>query len=769
MGPPGYGFGIWYAGLPLTTVVWLANRDSAVGKGSFVMLRMDGNLVVVSSDGVQVWMSNTNMSGVQGASLGDDGNLQLLRDGNNSAAWQSFSNPTHTLLPNQVFGSSSGQLIARKSKYDLSSGRYSLSISASNLVLKYINNGESYWSLKNTSHFRLVDPNGAVELNDGFDNLQYLWPSDISETGLARLSLDEDGNLRTYRWDANSTSWLVVWALVSQVCKVSGLCGPNGICTHFPRLACTCAPGFHVKDSRDWSQGCVRNVPLTCGEASKLVRVERADFYNQDLQYNPNTTQEACTQLCLTDCHCLAAGYKQAWAQCYRKGNGDFNGYLVSGMQGPQAPNTMFLKVSAKDVSAHNFSLDDSPFLTEIGLTCTNFTVPPPAPQQPADESRRESSASRWSLEMGVISAVTLVQLVGFSVAWWFLHRGYTRKKRRSGQLSGGGQGVPIRYTYEELEAATEGFRLTLGSGAFGTVFKGSLLDGTEIAVKRLREEALTYAGGVSEFRAEVSIMGKIRHRNLLRLLGFCVEGDAHKMLVYEFMPNGSLDHLLSLPDVIEETASVLDWAMRLDIAVGTARAIAYLHEECQDLVMHCDIKPPNILLDAHMQPKVADFGLAKLSDRERTVSVSMIRGTRGYLAPEWLDRSKPLTCKADVYSFGVVLLELVSGRKTYVLTSAALESGEWYLVEWAWRLLQEGRLRELVDGRLGLISGAESGEESDGGWGGGAPLQEIERVVKVAFWCLQEDVDVRPSMTKATRMLQGTLPVPPPPSNPAF
>ncbi|XP_026442058.1 G-type lectin S-receptor-like serine/threonine-protein kinase At2g19130, partial [Papaver somniferum] len=212
--------------------------------------------------------------------------------------------------------------------------------------------------------------------------------------------------------------------------------------------------------------------------------------------------------------------------------------------------------------------------------------------------------------------------------------------------------GTLVAFTYRELQTVTKNFSQKLGSGGFGSVFKGVLPDSTSIAVRKL--EGLRQ--GEKQFWSEVSTIGMIQHVNLVRLRGFCSEG-VKRLLVYEFMPNGSLDsHLFN-----QKNTEVLDWKTRYQIALGTARGLTYLHEKCRDSIIHCDIKPENILLDAEFNPKIADFGLAKLVSRVLTT----MRGTRGYLAPEWIS-GVAITPKADVYSHGKMSFEIISGKRNF-------------------------------------------------------------------------------------------------------
>jgi hypothetical protein len=213
------------------------------------------------------------------------------------------------------------------------------------------------------------------------------------------------------------------------------------------------------------------------------------------------------------------------------------------------------------------------------------------------------------------------------------------------------------RFTYDELSDVTGKFTDKLGRGASGTVYKGVLDDGRSIAVKRLDD--LTQADEV--FRSEMSVIGRINHMNLVRMWGFCSE-HSHRLLVSEFVENGSLDRAL----FCDGGESALGWRSRYKIAVGVAKGLAYLHHECLEWIVHCDVKPENILLDAELDPKITDFGLVKLLSRDtcgRRLVLSRAQGTRGYIAPEWAT-SLPITGKADVFSFGVVLLELIRGQR---------------------------------------------------------------------------------------------------------
>ncbi|KAI9074550.1 hypothetical protein K1719_043494 [Acacia pycnantha] len=239
------------------------------------------------------------------------------------------------------------------------------------------------------------------------------------------------------------------------------------------------------------------------------------------------------------------------------------------------------------------------------------------------------------------------------------------------------------KYSYSELKEATKGFREEIGRGAGGIVYKGKLEDGRVAAIKRLNEANQIE----SEFLAEVNLIGRLNHMNLIDMWGYCAEGK-YKMLVYEYMENGSLATNL-------ESNKSLDWRKRYKIALGTARGLAYLHEECLEWVLHCDIKPQNILLDSDYQPKVADFGLSKLQNRNdvKNPSFSRIRGTRGYMAPEWVF-NLPITSKVDVYSYGIVVLEMITGKRLRVDGPDHSHHGR--LVTWVNEKKKKGKEKEI-------------------------------------------------------------------------
>ncbi|KAL3701426.1 hypothetical protein R1sor_019448 [Riccia sorocarpa] len=291
-----------------------------------------------------------------------------------------------------------------------------------------------------------------------------------------------------------------------------------------------------------------------------------------------------------------------------------------------------------------------------------------------------------------------------------------------------------MRFSYDYLNAATNGFSKELGRGSFGVVYKGVLKDDTEVAVKSV----LNNRRGLKDFEAEIKTLGSINHANLVALRGFCFEPKGTPYIVYEFARNGSLDEWIFPND---KTRS-LPWKVRVNIARGTAKGLAYLHEDLQvgQAIIHLDVKPENILLDENFTPKVADFGMAKLIGDKKALTIAS-GGTLGYMAPETY--AEAASTKMDVYSFGMVLVELVCGRRH--LDRSLLPKEEFYLPSWALRKLSVSEEHEIVDPSLN----------------GNFDATEARRLITVALLCLRRDPEFRWDMGTVWRSLEGLTPLP--------
>ncbi|XP_043721365.1 rust resistance kinase Lr10-like [Telopea speciosissima] len=295
----------------------------------------------------------------------------------------------------------------------------------------------------------------------------------------------------------------------------------------------------------------------------------------------------------------------------------------------------------------------------------------------------------------------------------------------------------PIPFSPQELSGFSQNYKTRLGSGGFGIVYKGELPNGVPVAIKVLNKASDKQAK--EQFMAEVSTIGRTYHVNLVRLYGFCYDSTV-QALVYEYMDKGSLDGILF------DKNQRMEWEKLHEIAIGTAKGIAYLHEECQQRIIHYDIKPGNVLLDAELFPKVADFGLAKLSNRDSShITMTDCRGTPGYAAPE-LYMPYPVTHKCDVYSFGMLLFEILGRRKNH---NSNLSEPENWLPRWTWEMFEKGKLSELLE-----ILGIEEEHR-----------EKAERMSMVALWCVQYLPDSRPLMSNVVRMLEGGTEMKTPPN----
>ncbi|KAK1440114.1 hypothetical protein QVD17_05939 [Tagetes erecta] len=364
------------------------------------------------------------------------------------------------------------------------------------------------------------------------------------------------------------------------------------------------------------------------------------------------------------------------------------------------------------------------PLISAISAT-PNFR---PSVRNTPPSTKTTKKKNRTGLIVGILVPITVVSFLYLLAIYIF------RQCRKEHDILNkyeefvGIDTKPYTYSYGELRDATDDFSPAnkLGEGGFGPVYKGKLDDGRIIAVKQL---SVASHQGKAQFVAEIATISAVQHRNLVKLYGCCIEGDK-RLLVYEYLENKSLDQAL-----FGNTRLSLNWATRFEICLGIARGLAYLHEESRVRVVHRDVKASNVLLDADLNPKISDFGLAKLYDDKKTHMSTRVAGTIGYLAPEYAMRGY-LTEKADVFGFGVVALEIISGRPN---SDSTLEDEKIYLLEWAWDLHEANNEVELVDEEL-----SEFDEN------------EVKRLIRIALLCTQTSPMQRPAMSRVVAMLSG-------------
>ncbi|KAI5660736.1 hypothetical protein M9H77_20059 [Catharanthus roseus] len=648
------------------------------------------------------------------AVLLDDGNLKLIDGFGNinstTPIWQSFDNPTDTLLPGGKVSYNKITKTVRlltcwKNSEDPAPGPFSIGLrpNGKEYIIKW-NQSKQYWTTGewNGRSFSFVpDMNIKTVYDYNFvdnENESSFTFSVTNPAIISRYTMDTTGQLKQLDWLDNAKQWNMFWAQPSQQCRVYAYCGAFGICNENPLPSCDCLPGFKHRSDEDWklndfSSGCVRETKLQCENNSTINRGRRDKFLVMHQMRLPENSEAVvkvgnvgeCESACLSNCSCTAYAYESNSCSLW-------NSELLNLQQ-----------LSAQDGSGRTLYLK---------LAASEFSTP------------KENKGIVIDAVLGSVAvAVVLIGLI-WLVIW--------RRRRRLVGTGKSTEGSLVAFTYKDLQNATKNFSVKLGGGGFGSVFKGTLSDSSVIAVKKLE----SISQGEKQFRTEVSTIGTIQHVNLVRLRGFCSEGNK-KLLVYDYMPNGSLDaHLFE-----KEDAQVLDWKTRYQIALGTARGLAYLHEKCRDCIIHCDIKPENILLDAKLCPKVADFGLAKLMGRDFSRVLTTMRGTRGYLAPEWIS-GIAITAKADVYSYGMMLFEFVSGQRN---SERSADGVTQFFPSWAAKVIVGGGdILGLLDPRLKRIADEE----------------EVSRLCKIACWCIQDDENNRPSMGQVVQILEGVLPV---------
>ncbi|CAL9226545.1 unnamed protein product [Arabidopsis halleri] len=382
------------------------------------------------------------------------------------------------------------------------------------------------------------------------------------------------------------------------------------------------------------------------------------------------------------------------------------------------------------------------PFYNESAVITPPPPPPPPVSTPPVSAPPRPAGKGGNSTVLVIAIVVpVIVAVLLFIAGYCFL----ARRARKSYGIPSAFDGDDIttadslQLDYRTIQTATDDFAVSnkIGQGGFGEVYKGVLSDGTEVAVKRLSKSS---GQGEVEFKNEVVLVAKLQHRNLVRLLGFCLDGE-ERVLVYDYVRNKSLDYFLFDP----AKQSQLDWTRRYKIIGGVARGILYLHQDSRLTIIHRDLKASNILLDADMNPKIADFGMARIFGLDQTQeNTSRIVGTYGYMSPEYAMHGQ-YSMKSDVYSFGVLVLEIVSGKKN---SSFYQTDGAHDLVSYAWGLWNNGTPLELVDPAI-----ADNCQRS-----------EVVRCVHIGLLCVQEDPAGRPTLSTIVLMLTSntmSLPVP--------
>ncbi|XP_020596091.1 G-type lectin S-receptor-like serine/threonine-protein kinase LECRK2 [Phalaenopsis equestris] len=699
-----FAVGIWF--VPNRTIVWTADRDGElIPENSKLHLAEDG-IQIPSPNGDRSIANISTTAKLASAMMLDCGNF-IIMDVNNIITWQTFDNPTDTLMSGQVL-KAGNKLVSSVSATNHSSGRFQIVMQEDgNFFARPVNTPDTsahfYWS-SNTS-------------GDGY-------------TGILLGINEPDGFLRIYKTSSNLAQFASELPDDDNgfdMCSIKGACGQNSYCsftagvantsTGFVQgeVACLCFPGYDYTDRSKPYMGCEKNFSMgqcvTDNNFSySITKLTNISWSDDPYTYSDHSTEKDCRDSCLHDCNCYAALFFSC-QRCSKQ--------RLPLLYGRSIESTVaFLKVGSGQMQL--------------------------PPQLPAEEAIVKVPRRKTLLLSMALASVLIVSLA-VTIIIFYKNRDPSYKRLCRNMETGLSGGLAPRFfTYHQLGVVTDGFTKPLGKGGFSTVFRGEIpLNNGEvmpIAVKRLDKKL----SAVNEkgFRTEMRAVGRAHHRNIVRLLGFCHEGPKW-LLIYEYMSRGSLAHLIFPKDKAHARPS---WKERSGMAMDVARGLLYLHEGCDNIIIHSDIKPENVLVGEDGTAKIGDLGLAKLLRPRQSETYTSPRGTFLYQAPEWRkDATEPVSPKVDVYSFGVLLLELITCRK-YFLGDAENDSS--ILSELVYKCLIESTLERLVP----------EGENVN--------MAELKIMVMVALWCVQEVPGQRKSMKEVVRMLGGNMSIPMPPDS---
>ncbi|XP_057537117.1 G-type lectin S-receptor-like serine/threonine-protein kinase At1g11330 [Amaranthus tricolor] len=741
--------GIWYTHPTAKEVIWVANRNKPLTDSSGVLkLSVDGNLQISNARNETLWSSNVTHPGANFsvARLLDYGDLVVQGFSSNATRengtliWQSFEHPTDSVLPNMRFtltpNSDLRQVLqAWTGPSDPSEGRFSIGTNSLGLFQIIIYDGDQpYWRsgpwngnifigtrYHNTGYGNILVNTGSFTQQEVGGMLSLIFAG-ANQTLLSHYVLTHKGIIAQRWWDSSNKNWEVSWHAPEKECDTFGKCGEFGNCNPQTKPMCSCLKGFEPKNKEEWTRGnwtsgCKRRKQLQCGKAGGgqdgFLRLQMMKV-PENAELNVGLNLDQCRSACLANCSCLAYAYDT--------------------------------QITCLTWSRNLIDVADlSPGGVDLYLRL---------PQSELDDKKKIKTIIIVSVICGTVVVAAIIWLL-----WRFLCRRsrpkdevppLTKSGKQRGTVDAFGIGDKSNVKiddlqilkFEKLVEATDGFSESnlLGAGGFGQVYKGKLKDGQEIAVKRLSKAS---GQGTEEFMNEVALISKLQHRNLVKLLGCCVEGE-EKMLIYEYLPNKSLDAFLFNP----EKRECLDWQKRYNIIEGICRGLLYLHRDSRLKIIHRDLKASNILLDKDLNPKISDFGMARIfGNNQDQACTERVVGTYGYMSPEYAMEGH-FSEKSDVFSLGVLLIEILSGQKN---------NNFWYqeeslgLLGYAWKLWNENNIISLIDPSISSTSFQG----------------EIIRCMNVGLLCVQEFAKDRPNISTIISILVRDimdLPKPKPP-----
>ncbi|KAL4294867.1 hypothetical protein AHAS_Ahas18G0271000 [Arachis hypogaea] len=722
--------GIWYKKISMYSVVWVANRDKPIDFVSAGILTLDitGNLILTQNDSV-VWSTNSQRQAQNPvAQLMDSGNLVVWNHGGPNSQdilWQSFDYPSDTILPGMKVGwdlkrGLEWRITSWKSPNDPAPGDFSWGLVLNEYPDFYMKgrttlNRFGPWNGIYFSGFRDQNPSSVYEFTyvtsydakfpSNKDEIYYTYT--LKNTSiLSRVHLDQTGGFNFYIWAEEDQQYWELYEMYSSrdQCDDYGVCGSNSKCLIDESPMCQCLEGFSPKspqewDMRGWTKGCVRTKPLTCNDISiNDIFVKFADLKVPDTTHtwlDENMGLDECRARCLNNCSCMAFSNSDIRGSC--SGCVLWFGDLIDMRQ---------------------------------------FDTKQTREQDLYIRMANAESQSGSKMNIRTIVAITIPTLCGVLLLSVYvvyrIRRNLVEKSMVGDNIEKHVEDLPL-FALPTISMATSNFWIEnkIGQGGFGPVYKGKLSDGRQIAVKRLSRSS---GQGVTEFINEVKLIAKLQHRNLVRLLGCCIQGQ-EKLLIYEYMANGSLDSFI----FDQAKSNLLDWPRRFLIIFGVARGLLYLHQDSRLRIIHRDLKASNILLDDKLNPKISDFGMARTFGGDQTEgNTNRVVGTYGYMAPEYAIDGL-YSIKSDVFSFGILMMEIICGTKNRALCHANQTLN---LIGYAWRLWKEDKALELIDSSI---------KES-------CVISEVMRCIHVSLLCVQQYPEDRPTMASVLLMLASEM-----------
>ncbi|XP_059282012.1 G-type lectin S-receptor-like serine/threonine-protein kinase At1g61370 isoform X2 [Lycium ferocissimum] len=740
--------GLWFKNIPSQRILWVANREDPLpASDSAVILKIatDGNLKIVNGNLNTIWSTSASLQSNNTIVVLTDKWEFILKDSvSGISLWDSFKYPCDTLLSGMNIGYSTrtGEkfvLSSWQAEDDPSPGKFAtgLSVEMPPQGFTWTNYSRPYWRGGPWDGGDFIgipdDDKGFASGIDVISNKQqesaFLSFNNFYDSDLVIMVLKPSGLLQMMVWVEELNAWKGSWVAPENPCDVYRTCGPNGVCDKNKSPVCDCLRGFALKPTKEWNRGnwtdgCVRQTKLLCeistsGIAPKalkndtflqLTEMKLPDHYTY---LRDQYSVQNCKEWCLNNCSCVAYAYPDT-INCMV-----WTSELMDVQQFPSDGMDLFLRLPYSELDKRKKKL-------VIGFT--------------------------------TVSSILILGIFGCIFCRWKANqRGYRKNRIKDLILADKGQSSREMSTdnlwegqalpndsselplldFAKLATATDNFSEInkIGAGGFGPVYKVIPIYGQLIAVKRLS----SYSGqGIEEFKNEVLLISKLQHRNLVRILAYCVHGK-EKLRVYEYMAKRSLDTLLFDP----KQSHQLPWPKRFDMIHGIARGLLYLHRDSCLLLIHRDLKASNVLLDDDMTPKISDFGLARTFQVTHELNTQRIAGTFGYMSPEYA-MGGVFSEKSDVYSFGVLLLEIVSGRRNRGIYDHERHLN---LLSYAWQLWTESKGLDLMDKS---ISDSRSSTT-------------VLRCIHIGLLCVQDHAADRPLMSSVVLMLSSEMDLPQP------